>query len=45
MYLAKQMELTSEHFLAINFHNIRRGLLIQAYIYELESLHGDEKLV
>ena len=36
------MELTSEHFLLIIFHNFRRGLSRQEYIDELKSLYGDE---
>ncbi|XP_037944009.1 histone-lysine N-methyltransferase SETMAR-like [Teleopsis dalmanni] len=36
------MQLTSEHFRAIIFHNFRRGLSRQDYIDELKSLNGDE---
>lgn len=36
------MELTSEHFRAIIFHNFRRGLSRKECIDELNSLYGDE---
>ncbi|XP_037959406.1 histone-lysine N-methyltransferase SETMAR-like [Teleopsis dalmanni] len=41
-HLCQKMQLTSEHFRAIIFHNFRRGLSRQDYIDELKSLNGDE---
>ena len=36
------MELNREHFRAIIFYNFRRGLTQQKYIYEFNSIFGNE---